>query len=73
MTFTSVFHSVKKRERQCMGFRLQMVEKLDNNSEEGYKIQIARCLFFKKTDVKVGKKKDWITRLPNKRDTEEKP
>ena len=38
-----------------MGFKLQMAEKLNNNSEEGYKIQIARCLFFKKTDVKAGK------------------
>jgi hypothetical protein len=38
-----------------MGFKLQMVEKLNNNSEEGYKIQIARCLSFKKTDVKVEK------------------
>jgi hypothetical protein len=38
-----------------MGFKLQMAEKLNNNSEEGYKIQIARCLSFKKTDVKVEK------------------
>jgi hypothetical protein len=38
-----------------MGFKLQMAEKLNNNSEEGYKIQTTRCLFFKKTDVKVGK------------------
>jgi hypothetical protein len=38
-----------------MGFKLQMTEKLNNNSEEGYKIQTARCLFFKKTDVKAGK------------------
>jgi hypothetical protein len=41
-----------------MGFKLQMAEKLNNNSEEGYKIQIVRCLFFKKTDVKAGRKKD---------------
>jgi hypothetical protein len=42
-----------------MGSKLQMAEKLNNNSEEGYKIQIARRLFFKqKTDVKSGKKKD---------------
>jgi hypothetical protein len=48
-----------RRERQCMGFKLQMAEKLNNNSEEGYKIQTERCLFFKKkTDVKAGKKKD---------------
>jgi hypothetical protein len=38
-----------------MGFKLQMTEKLNNNSEEGYKIQIARCSFFKKTDVKAGR------------------
>jgi hypothetical protein len=38
-----------------MGFKLQTTEKLKNNSEEGYKIQTTRCLFFKKTDVKVGK------------------
>jgi hypothetical protein len=31
-----------------MGFKLQMAEKLNNNSEEGYKIQTTRCLFFKK-------------------------
>jgi hypothetical protein len=36
-----------------MGFRLQSTEKLNNNSEEGYKIQIVRCSFFKKTDVKA--------------------
>jgi hypothetical protein len=42
-----------------MGSKLQMAEKLNNNSEEGYKIQTARRLFFKqKTDVKAGKKKD---------------
>jgi hypothetical protein len=32
-----------------------MIEKLNNNREEGYKIQTARCLFFKKIDVKAGK------------------
>jgi hypothetical protein len=42
-----------------MGFKLQMEGKLNNNSEEGYKIQTIRHLFFKKkTDVKAGKKKD---------------
>jgi hypothetical protein len=36
-----------------------MAEKLNNNSEEGYKIQTVRYLFSKKkTDVKTGKKKD---------------
>jgi len=38
-----------------MGFKLQMAEKINNNSEEGYKIQIERCLSFKKTDVKTRK------------------
>jgi hypothetical protein len=48
-----------RRERQCMGFKLQMGEKLKNNSEEGYEIQTTRCLFLKeKIDVKAGKKKD---------------
>jgi hypothetical protein len=28
-------------------------KKLNENSEEGYKIQLMRCLFFKKTDVKA--------------------
>jgi hypothetical protein len=28
-------------------------KKLNENSEEGYKIQLTRCLFFKKTDVKA--------------------
>jgi hypothetical protein len=37
------------------GFKLQMTEKLNNNSEEGYKIRIARCLSFKNIDVKVEK------------------
>jgi hypothetical protein len=36
-----------------MGLGLQMTEKLNNNGEEGYKIQIVRCSFFKKTDVKT--------------------
>jgi hypothetical protein len=36
-----------------MGFRLQTTEKLNINSEEGYKIQIVRCLFFEKTDIKA--------------------
>ena len=57
-----------------MGFKLHSTEKINNNSEEGYKIQTTRCFFFKKKiDVKVGKKKDWLTRLPSKRDTKEKP
>jgi hypothetical protein len=38
-----------------MGLGLQSTEKLNNNSEEGYKIQIVRCSFFKKTDVKAGR------------------
>ena len=38
-----------------MGFKLQMAEKLNNNSEEGYKIQTAICLFSKKKDVKARK------------------
>jgi hypothetical protein len=38
-----------------MGFGLQSTEKLNKNSEEGYKIQIVRCSFFKKTDVKAGR------------------
>jgi hypothetical protein len=36
-----------------MGLGLHITEKLSNNSEEGYKIQIVRCSFFKKTDVKA--------------------
>ena len=36
-----------------MGLKLQMTEKLNNNDKEGYKIQIVRCSFFKKTDVKA--------------------
>ena len=28
-------------------------EKINENSEEGYKIQLTRCLFFKNTDVKT--------------------
>jgi hypothetical protein len=48
-----------RRERQCMGFKFQIREKLSNNSEEGCEIQTVRCLFFKqKTDIQVGKKKD---------------
>jgi hypothetical protein len=38
-----------------MGFEFQSVEKINNNSEEGYKIQIVRCSFFKKIDVKAGR------------------
>jgi hypothetical protein len=48
-----------RRERRCMGFKLQMTEKIKNNSEEGYEIQITRCSFFKKKiDIQAGKKKD---------------
>jgi hypothetical protein len=36
-----------------MGLGLQSTEKLNNNSEEGHKIQLVRCSFFKKTDVKA--------------------
>jgi hypothetical protein len=46
-----------------MGFKLQMTEKLNNNSEEGYKIQTARCLFFKKIDVKDGKEEGLTHKL----------
>jgi hypothetical protein len=42
-----------RREKQCMGFKLHITEKIRNNSEEGYKIQIVRCSFFKNTDVKA--------------------
>jgi hypothetical protein len=52
MTFTRIFRSVDEERKQCMGFKLHITEKLSNNSEEGYKIQIVRCSFFKKTDVK---------------------
>ena len=40
-----------------MGLGLQSTEKLNNNSEEGYKIQIVRCAFFKNTDVMAGREK----------------
>ena len=37
-----------------MGFEFSLNrKKLNENSEEGYKIQLMRCLFFKKTDVKA--------------------
>jgi hypothetical protein len=36
-----------------MGLKLQMEEKLNKNGEEGYKIQIVSCSFFKKTYVKA--------------------
>jgi hypothetical protein len=36
-----------------MGLGLQPTEKINNNSEEGYKIQLVRCSFFKKIDVKA--------------------
>ena len=37
-----------------MSLKLQSTKKNNNNSEEGYKIQIVRCVFFKqKTDVKA--------------------
>jgi hypothetical protein len=37
-----------------MGLKLQSTKKNNNNSEEGYKIQVVRCSFFKqKTDVKA--------------------
>jgi hypothetical protein len=54
MTFTRVFTQLMRIEEQCMGLKLQSTKKTNNNSEEGYKIQVVRCLFFKqKTDVKV--------------------
>jgi hypothetical protein len=38
------------------GFQTSLNRKLKVNSEEGYKIQIVRCLFFKKkTYVKAGR------------------
>jgi hypothetical protein len=42
-------------ERKAMhGFQISLNrEKLNENGEEGYKIQLMRCLFFKKTDVKA--------------------
>jgi hypothetical protein len=56
MTFTRVSRSVKKGDKDNAWIsKFQMTKKLNNNSEEGYKIQTARCFFFKKTDVKVGK------------------
>jgi hypothetical protein len=56
MTFTRVFVQLMRREKQCTGFKLHSIEKLNNNSEEGYKIQTVICLFFKqKTDAKSGR------------------
>jgi hypothetical protein len=48
MTFTRVFTQLMRRGKQCMGFKLHSTEKLNKNSEEGYKLQLVRCLFFKK-------------------------
>ena len=58
--FTPIFFAQsKRRERQCMGFKFQITEKLNNNNEEGYEIQTVRCLFFKKkTNIQARKKKD---------------
>jgi hypothetical protein len=56
MTFTRVFTQLKRKEKQCMDFKFHSIrEKLNENGEESYKIQLMRCLFFKKTDVKAGK------------------
>jgi hypothetical protein len=49
-------------------------EKLNENGEEGYKIQLTRCLLFKKTDVKAEKEeKCRLTRSLSRRHTEENP
>jgi hypothetical protein len=53
MTFTRVFTQLNREKDNAWVFKLQMTEKLNNNGEEGYKIQIVRCSFFKKTDVKA--------------------
>jgi hypothetical protein len=59
MTFTRVFTQLMRREKQCMGFKLHSTGKNSmKNSEEGYKIQLTRCLFFKNTDVKVERKEN---------------
>jgi hypothetical protein len=54
MTFTRVFNSADEKRKTMHGFQISLNrEKLNEKDEEGYKIQLMRCLFFKKTDVKV--------------------
>ena len=53
MTFTRVLLNWGEKKKQCIGFKLYSTGKLNENGEEGYKIQSMRCLFFKKTDVKI--------------------
>jgi hypothetical protein len=54
MTFTRVFYSTDEKRKTMHGFRISLNrEKLNENGEEGYKIQLMRCFFFKKTDVKA--------------------
>jgi hypothetical protein len=54
MTFTRVFYSADEKRKTMHGFRISLNrEKLNENGEEGYKIQLMRCFFFKKTDVKA--------------------
>ena len=57
MTFTKVFTQLMRRKKNnawVLNFTQQ--EKLNDNGEEGYKIQTVRCLFFnQKTYVKVEK------------------
>ena len=54
MTFTRVFYLIDEKRKTMHGFRISLNrEKINENGEEGYKIQLKRCLFFKKTDVKA--------------------
>jgi hypothetical protein len=50
-----------------MGLGLQMMEKLNSNGEEGYKIQIVRCSFFKKTDFKDEKEETLTHKVTQQR------
>jgi hypothetical protein len=74
MTFTRVSRSVQKGEKDnAWVSKLQTTEKLNNNSEEGYKIQTTRCLFFKKIDVKVGKEEALTHKVTQQEKSEAKP
>ena len=56
MTFTKVFYSADEERGTIHGFQTSLNrKKLNENGEEGYKIELTRCLFFKKADVKAEK------------------
>jgi hypothetical protein len=61
-------YSADEERRTVHGLQTSLnKKKINENSEEGYKIQLTRCLFFKKTDVKAEREETLTLKVTQRR------